>query len=141
MKISCPHCGQHFNVPESYKGSTVTCTKCHNDFVVEEPAKYEEPIKHKENIAISPFTSQFKTPILASVFFAFGIILWIISVILIVFGFVMKTSPMILSGVGTLFAGLIHYGIGQVLSAISETAHNSKIIAENSINIVHLLKK
>lgn len=140
MKISCPHCGQHYSVPESYVGSTVTCTKCNNDFVVEKPVEHMPPIAPKYQDIINP-PPKFKTPILASIFFASGIILWIMASLCLIGGFVMKTSPMIFSGIGMLFAGLVQYGIGQVLSAVGETAHNSRITAENSQKIVQLIEE
>ena len=41
MKISCPHCGQHYEIEDSAQGVEVTCEKCGNTFAVSAPA---EPI-------------------------------------------------------------------------------------------------
>lgn len=38
MKISCPHCGQHYELEDSAVGSVATCENCWKDFTVgEEP--------------------------------------------------------------------------------------------------------
>lgn len=36
MKISCPHCGQHYELDDSAIGSVATCERCEKDFTVGE---------------------------------------------------------------------------------------------------------
>ena len=38
MKLSCPHCGQHFDVDESDLGKEADCTGCGKRFVLQAPA-------------------------------------------------------------------------------------------------------
>ena len=44
MKISCPHCGQHYEVDVSDLGAKATCVSCGNDFVVS-PMPESEPVE------------------------------------------------------------------------------------------------
>ena len=38
MKISCPHCGQHYEVDKSALGQQASCDNCNKDFVIAAPA-------------------------------------------------------------------------------------------------------
>ena len=44
MKISCPHCGQHYEVDDSTLGAEVTCEKCGNGFAAS-PMPDPEPVE------------------------------------------------------------------------------------------------
>ena len=41
MKISCPHCGQHFEVDKGFAGRSVECSSCGREFTITAP----EPTK------------------------------------------------------------------------------------------------
>jgi len=43
MKISCPHCGQHFDVEEADFGKEADCTNCGKRFVLQAPASPVSP--------------------------------------------------------------------------------------------------
>ena len=38
IKINCPHCGQHYAIPETALGQTATCAKCGKEFAVKPEA-------------------------------------------------------------------------------------------------------
>ncbi|MEA4863721.1 MAG: hypothetical protein VB042_10485 [Victivallaceae bacterium] len=37
IKVSCPKCGQHYDLDEAYENQTVECEKCGKAFIVSEP--------------------------------------------------------------------------------------------------------
>lgn len=43
MQISCPTCQQHYEVPEDTASNTVTCRKCAQPFVIQEPEGWTIP--------------------------------------------------------------------------------------------------
>ena len=49
MRTECPHCGQHYDLDESYLGQEVTCENCSTDFiVVEQDIPLVEPLPPPE---------------------------------------------------------------------------------------------
>lgn len=50
MKISCPHCGQRYELDDSFAGQSVTCERCWKDFVAFAPEPPPpEPVKEKDD--------------------------------------------------------------------------------------------
>ena len=43
MKISCPHCGQHYEVDQSALGQRVSCDSCNKDFIIAAPTEVVTP--------------------------------------------------------------------------------------------------
>ena len=62
MKTSCPHCGQHYELDDSFAGQPVTCERCWKDFTVpaEKPsaAAVPEPKPKPAAEAPAPKTSK-----------------------------------------------------------------------------------
>ena len=47
MKISCPHCGQHYEVDDNTDGTILTCEGCWKDFTVSSAAAEPPPAAAK----------------------------------------------------------------------------------------------
>ena len=60
MKTSCPHCGQHYELNDSFAGQPVTCERCWKDFMVpaEKPSAVAVPKPKPAAEAPAPKTSK-----------------------------------------------------------------------------------
>ncbi len=60
MKTSCPHCGQHYELDDSFAGQPVTCERCWKDFTVpaEKPSAAAVPKPKPAAEAPAPKTSK-----------------------------------------------------------------------------------
>lgn len=64
MKTSCPHCGQHYELEDSFAGQPVTCERCWKDFTVpaEKPSAAVPPPEPKPEPAKAPAAEKSKIP-------------------------------------------------------------------------------
>lgn len=55
MKISCPHCGQHFDVEEADFGKEADCTNCGKRFILQRSAEQPVPAQQSPVSVACPY--------------------------------------------------------------------------------------
>lgn len=139
MKTICPHCQQSYEVELDMVGATASCQACGKIFTIKgnaPPPPAESPTSSKKS---KPEKTGFKTPILSQICIGLGIVWSIFLGLLIVTFFAasankemnLQTGLSFGFGAISIFLGIVvFFGMAQVISAICETAYNTRYLRD-----------